>query len=457
MDLQILPVDALNPNPWSPNRLDEEQYDSLLADVTRRGQVLKPVVVRPDTTSGRFLILDGEHQWRAARDAGLTSVPCQVLEADDFEARRATIRRNLHGTTCPLRFGRLCAEMFALRPELSGRALAKELGVDPHTIRDGLTYQRLAAMGAERTGLSEEQIAALPVRKARALLKRLEQEDEPQEGSEAPVVGVAPPAEHSRTVKAMAKALLKLVGLCGEATIEERAVFWRAGGQRQIAELVRGLETATQAATACPAPEAVPNPAPFGKPEAVVRKAAPTPERLRDVPQMEGAAQEEAPKRKSRTKTKRRKSDDVAPAPQAEEVPTVEAWHQPRVHKRKTVEGIECLQVEGSGRRVFERHGWRVVEHNYVAPPEGVVLEDRPKLPVQVPAPEVLEKLAADLHAIGKRATGHLAGGYIYRYDPPTKNTPTAAFTCFSEDGPGTGLWRFNRYFDGVEPTPSPR
>jgi ParB-like chromosome segregation protein Spo0J len=278
MDLQSIPVDRLSPNPWSPNRLDKAQFESLLDDVARRGQILKPVVVRPEE-GGRYLILDGEHQWRAARDAGLVEVPCQVLDADEFEARRATIRRNLHGTDCPLRFGRLCAEMQTLRPELSGRALAKELGVDPRTIRDGLVYVRLAEIGAARGWSSDEEIAALPVREARALLKRLEQGDEPQEEGEAPAVDVAPPAKYSHTVKAIAKKLVELADLCGKATIEERAVVWREGGQRYIEGLGHELQAAAAEVAAAQA---------AGEPEPVVRQ-----EVTRDVPQVKATSKPE--------------------------------------------------------------------------------------------------------------------------------------------------------------------
>jgi len=63
-----------------------DAFAELVAEVRHLGRLPKPVVVRPHRD--RWLIVDGEHGWRAAREAGLAEVPCEVIEVGDFEAMR---------------------------------------------------------------------------------------------------------------------------------------------------------------------------------------------------------------------------------------------------------------------------------------------------------------------------------------------------------------------------------
>jgi ParB-like chromosome segregation protein Spo0J len=85
MNVKMIDIDRLTPNSWNSSRLAGEPYSSPLNEVRDYGQTVKPVVVRPDGNGG-VTIIDGEHPWRAACNAGLAQVPCEVI--DDFEARR---------------------------------------------------------------------------------------------------------------------------------------------------------------------------------------------------------------------------------------------------------------------------------------------------------------------------------------------------------------------------------
>jgi ParB family chromosome partitioning protein len=71
-----LAVAELVPDP--ENRMvDEsaEEFDALVDSVRVLGVLVAVQVVRQD---GRFLLIDGERRWRAARRVGLTMVPCDV-------------------------------------------------------------------------------------------------------------------------------------------------------------------------------------------------------------------------------------------------------------------------------------------------------------------------------------------------------------------------------------------
>lgn len=75
-----VPVDDIKPNPDQPrSRFDDESLDELAASIVEVG-VLQPVVVsRAD--DGALRLIAGERRWRAARRAGLSTIPAVVRGA----------------------------------------------------------------------------------------------------------------------------------------------------------------------------------------------------------------------------------------------------------------------------------------------------------------------------------------------------------------------------------------
>lgn len=75
-----IPVDDIKPNPDQPrSRFDDESLEELAASIVEVG-VLQPVVVSRDDDGGLHLIA-GERRWRAARRAGLNTIPAVVRGA----------------------------------------------------------------------------------------------------------------------------------------------------------------------------------------------------------------------------------------------------------------------------------------------------------------------------------------------------------------------------------------
>ena len=84
-ELAHLPVETVHANPRQPRRkFDSEAAAGLTESVSAQG-VVQPVLVRPREAGGYELIA-GERRWRAARDAGLPTVPAVIRDADDRDA-----------------------------------------------------------------------------------------------------------------------------------------------------------------------------------------------------------------------------------------------------------------------------------------------------------------------------------------------------------------------------------
>jgi ParB family chromosome partitioning protein len=81
-ELLHLPVETIHPNPRQPRRRFEPEATAGLAASIRLQGVLQPVVVRPRREGG-YEMIAGERRWRAAREAGVPTLPAVVRQADD--------------------------------------------------------------------------------------------------------------------------------------------------------------------------------------------------------------------------------------------------------------------------------------------------------------------------------------------------------------------------------------
>jgi len=84
-----VPVGSLKPNSWNFNIVPDETMVSIVAGIHRHGFVGAILVWK-----GKSIIIDGEHRWRAARNAGLKRIPVIELELDDAKARELTVAFN---------------------------------------------------------------------------------------------------------------------------------------------------------------------------------------------------------------------------------------------------------------------------------------------------------------------------------------------------------------------------
>lgn len=89
-----IPVGEITPNPHQPRLHFDEASLAELADSIRELGVLQPVLVRPGTDG--YVLVAGERRWRAARRAGLATVPAVVRSSDDLGSVEQALVENLH-------------------------------------------------------------------------------------------------------------------------------------------------------------------------------------------------------------------------------------------------------------------------------------------------------------------------------------------------------------------------
>lgn len=91
--VQELPLDQVKPNPRQPrSHIESEPFAELVLSVKRVG-VLQPIIVRPLGTE--YEIIAGERRWRAAREAGLETVPARVMSSSETESLQLALVENL--------------------------------------------------------------------------------------------------------------------------------------------------------------------------------------------------------------------------------------------------------------------------------------------------------------------------------------------------------------------------
>ena len=94
--LAEIAVTAIKPNGRQPRlHFEEESLASLTASIRELG-VLQPVLVRRSQGENEYELIAGERRWRAARRAGLATVPAIVRDASEGESLEQALVENIN-------------------------------------------------------------------------------------------------------------------------------------------------------------------------------------------------------------------------------------------------------------------------------------------------------------------------------------------------------------------------
>lgn len=103
----MIPVKQLDPVDWNPNEESAPTFTALVENIKEIGFTEPLLVV--ERPNNRYLIMSGEHRWKAAVILKMPEVPCIVLDLKSEEMIKiANVRMNmLKGKINPVRFTRL--------------------------------------------------------------------------------------------------------------------------------------------------------------------------------------------------------------------------------------------------------------------------------------------------------------------------------------------------------------
>jgi len=158
-----VPANAIAPNPKQPrSRFDDETLAELAASIREVG-ILQPIVVR--RTGQGYEVVTGERRLRAAKLAGLATVPVVLRDSDDSNLLREALIENIHREDLnPIELGEAFRQLLD-ELGLKQEELADRVGVSRSHIAN--TIRLLALPFEVQQLLTDEKISA---GHARALL-----------------------------------------------------------------------------------------------------------------------------------------------------------------------------------------------------------------------------------------------------------------------------------------------
>lgn len=138
-NIQQIPIEAISANPYQPRHDPENQHLEELAESIRQHGILQPVIVTRDPFSGQYSLIAGERRLRAARMAGLESVPAIVRLASEQQRLELALIENLQRT-----------DLGPLETAQAYQRLADEFGLSHEEIAERVGKSRVAVTNTLR-------------------------------------------------------------------------------------------------------------------------------------------------------------------------------------------------------------------------------------------------------------------------------------------------------------------
>ena len=129
MNLKMIPMDKVEANDYNPNKVATPEMKLLKLSIEEDGYTM-PIVVYYDKQRDKYIIVDGFHRYRCAKEYfKLKEIPATIIEKDISNRMASTIRHNRARGTHQIR------SMSDIVLELSKKGweddkICKELGMD---------------------------------------------------------------------------------------------------------------------------------------------------------------------------------------------------------------------------------------------------------------------------------------------------------------------------------------
>ncbi len=191
-ELRQMPVNAIERNPYQPRSEFEASSLRELSDSIQQHGVLQPLLVRA-LPNGGWQLIAGERRLMAAKQAGLATVPCRILELEERQVCEVALEENLKRKDLNVLEK---AQAFANYLQQFGRTieeLSKQLSLDRSTVSNLLRLLDLAepvkqSLRSDKiSGGHARALLSLPADKQVSLCQRIESESLSVRATEAAV------------------------------------------------------------------------------------------------------------------------------------------------------------------------------------------------------------------------------------------------------------------------------
>lgn len=145
--VQALELDAIEPNPYQPRAAFSTEDLAGLATSIREHGVIQPLIVTRVDGSVPFRIVAGERRWRAARQAGLTTVPAIVRESTPRNLLELALVENVQR-----------ADLSVVEEATAYRQLVDEFGLTHGEVAERVGKSRVAVTNALRVLDAPEEV-----------------------------------------------------------------------------------------------------------------------------------------------------------------------------------------------------------------------------------------------------------------------------------------------------------
>ncbi len=136
---QFVPIDEILPNPRQPRVGMNDENLLELANSIREHGILQPLIVTQDPDTQKFTLIAGERRLRAAKMAGLESVPVIIRDASEQQRLELALIENLQR-----------ADLAPLETAEAYRQLAEEFGLSHEQISERVNKSRVAVTNTLR-------------------------------------------------------------------------------------------------------------------------------------------------------------------------------------------------------------------------------------------------------------------------------------------------------------------
>jgi ParB family chromosome partitioning protein len=254
-------IDSIEPNPFQPRRAFDKDALAELTDSVKEHGVIQPITVRK-MGYDQYQIISGERRFRAAKDAGLESVPAHIKVADDQTMLEMALvenlqRENLDAIEVATSYKRLIEECQETQESVSKKVGKKRATVTnylrllklPEEIQESIRGGDLS-MGHARAliNIEDDELRlkihkrilkeGLSVRKTEELIQKLQEKDpEGKPRKEKPALS----AKEEKTLQTLSERIGEQVDLKKERSGKGRIVI-DYGSEEDLDRIIDALD-----------------------------------------------------------------------------------------------------------------------------------------------------------------------------------------------------------------------